>query len=81
MYEDIKKALVARRYSSISEFFRDVVRRRLYPELTENGFTPEFEEEVLRRSLEPQENDIVWDGKGSFTDFVLKKGKRRHDKG
>lgn len=80
MYQDAKKLLAQRGYTSISELIRDALRDMIYPRLTENGFTPEFEEEVLRRAGEPTENDIVWDGKGSFTDFVLRKGKKRHGK-
>lgn len=45
-----------------------ISRRRL----TVNGFTPEFEEEVLAAEREPINQDIVWNGKGSFVDFVLK---------
>lgn len=81
MYLDLKKMLNRRRYSSISEVIRDFIRGGLYPRFTENGFTPEFEEEVLRRSREPIKNDIEWDGKGSFTEFVLRKGKKKHGKG
>jgi len=46
--------------------------------LTVNGFTPEFEEEVLKAAAEPIEKEFVWNGKGSFTDFVLKAGKKRY---
>ena len=51
-----------------------ISRRRL----TVNGFTPEFEEEVLKAAAEPIEKEFVWNGKGSFTDFVLKAGKKRY---
>lgn len=78
MYQDAKKMLSARGYTSISELVRDALRGVIYPRLTENGFTPEFEEEVLRRAGEPIKNDIVWNGKGSFIDFVLKEGKKRY---
>jgi len=81
MYMDAKKLLVKRGYASISELIRDTLRNLLYPRLTANGFTREFEEEVLRRSAEPIKNDIEWDGKGSFTEFVLRKGKKHHGKG
>jgi Arc/MetJ-type ribon-helix-helix transcriptional regulator len=65
MYADAKKKVATRHYASISELIRDGVRGILYPNLTVNGFTPEFEEEVLRRSGEPSDNDIEWDGKES----------------
>lgn len=60
MYSDVKKYASARRYTSISELMRDAVRKLLYPELTENGFTPEFEEMVLRAEAEPQDKNRVW---------------------
>lgn len=60
MYKDAKKALTAKRYSSVSELIRDALRRTLYAETTENGFTKEFEDYVLRSAGEPQEKDIVF---------------------
>ncbi len=71
MYEDTKVTLVRRGYTSISEFIRDAIRDVLYPPLTENGFTPEFEAQVLRAEKEPIENDIEWDGVTPFDEFVL----------
>lgn len=71
MYLDAKKVLNKKGYTSISEFIRDALREKLYPNLTENGFTPEFEEEVLRIAAEPIENSIEWDGKTPFSEFVL----------
>ena len=67
-------------YASISELVRDALRWWLSDNLTVNGFTPEFEEEVLKAAAEPIENRIEWDGKGSFTDFVLREGKKKYDK-
>lgn len=75
MYEDAKKAIAAKRYASVSEFIRDALRDVLYPRVTVNGFTPEFEERVLKASKSPKKDDLVWDGKGSFTDFVKKFGR------
>ncbi len=80
MYQDAKRLLARRGYASISELIRDTLRNELYPRVTENGFTPEFEERVLKASAEPVENDIVWDGKTPFTEFVLKHGKKRYGK-
>lgn len=80
MYDEARKAMEQRGYSSISEFIRDVLRVRLYPQLTVNGFTPAFEEEVIRSASEPTEHSVEWNGKGSFTKFVLKHPiKKRHD--
>jgi Arc/MetJ-type ribon-helix-helix transcriptional regulator len=58
MYEDAKKALTTKRYSSVSELIRDALRRTLYGDLTQNGFTKEFEDEVLASAAEPGKNDI-----------------------
>lgn len=80
MYQDAKKMLSKRGYASISELIRDALRDALYPKVTENGFTPEFEERVLKAAAEPTDNDIVWDGKTPFTEFVLKRGKKRYGK-
>lgn len=60
MYEDAKAYLARRGYSSVSELFRDTLRDKLYPRLTENGFTPEFEEAILQSEAEPRRKDKVW---------------------
>lgn len=80
MYNDAKNFLANNGYASISEFVRDELRETLYPKLTKNGFTPEFEERILKAAAEPVKNDIVWDGKTPFTEFVLKQGKKRYGK-
>ena len=59
LYEDAKRVIKQRRFASMSELVRDALRRTLYPEVTVNGFTSEFEEEVLRAEAEPRTNDIV----------------------
>lgn len=53
MYDDAKKLLVSKRYTSISELIRDSLRKTLYPNITVNGFTEEFENEVLAAEKEP----------------------------
>jgi hypothetical protein len=72
---------------SMAEFVRRVVAKTVrlaagrlisHRRLTVNGFTPEFEDEVLKAAAEPVKKDFVWNGKGSFTDFVLKAGKKQH---
>ena len=80
MYEDARKAMATKRYASVSEFIRDALRDVLYPRVTVNGFTPEFEERVLKASKSPRKDDLVWNGKGSFTDFVMKNGHKRYGK-
>lgn len=59
MYHDMKETIKERGYSSFSELVRDAVRKILYPDLTENGFTPEFEELVLESAKEPIEKGIL----------------------
>ncbi|MFV1917256.1 MAG: ribbon-helix-helix domain-containing protein [Patescibacteria group bacterium] len=60
MYKDVKKMAARQGYSSTSEFVRDALRRMLYRPLTKNGFTREFEEEVLLAASEPAKEDKVW---------------------
>lgn len=59
MYRDAKQAVKDKGYSSVSELVRDGLRRVIYPELTENGFTPEFEEMVLESAKEPIDKGIL----------------------
>ena len=80
MYLDAKKMLSKRGYASISELIRDTLRDALYPRVTENGFTPEFEQQVLESAKEPVEDSIEWDGKTPFTDFVLRQKFNRNGK-
>ena len=61
LYEDAKRIIKQRRFASMSELVRDALRRTLYPEVTVNGFTPEFEDEVLMAEAEPKENNSVWE--------------------
>jgi Arc/MetJ-type ribon-helix-helix transcriptional regulator len=56
MYEDAKKSLKKRGYTSISELIRDSLRRTLYEDknaLTENGFPIWFEDKVLETEKTP----------------------------
>ena len=57
MYDDAKKIIKEKHYSSMSELIRDALRKTMYANLTENGFTEEFEEEVLRSAKEPDEGE------------------------
>lgn len=72
MYQDAKKLLAARGYTSISELIRDALRDMLYPRLTENGFTPEFEEEVLKAAAEPVNNDIILENEKDIDNYFRK---------
>lgn len=74
LLREAKKIVSKRGYASVSELFRHVLRTEVYREqgLTENGFTPEFEEGVLRAEKEMDEGIYeTWDGKTDFTEFVL----------
>ena len=55
MHKDAKSVIASNGYSSMSELVRDGLRAILYPNLTVNGFTPEFEEAVLESAKEPIE--------------------------
>jgi Arc/MetJ-type ribon-helix-helix transcriptional regulator len=59
MIEDAKKFVKKKQYASVSELIRDTLRKKLYPDLTENGFTREFEDAVLRSEKSPTKNDVV----------------------
>jgi len=60
MYKDAKRALAAKRYSSVSELIRDALRKTLYGKISQNGFTEEFENLVMESSREPEKNDLVF---------------------
>lgn len=60
MYSDAKKALREERYTSISELIRDALRRRLYQNMTENGYIRSFEDEVIQASSEKDQKS-VWE--------------------
>lgn len=80
MYEDAKAYLARGGYASVSELFRDTLRDKLYPRLTENGFTPEFEEEVLRIANQPSDKDKVWRTAKDVDDYfrALKQRIKKH---
>lgn len=59
MYEDAKKILSTKRYASISELIRDALRRVLYENLTENGFTNQFEDEILNAASDPLNKELL----------------------
>lgn len=59
MYKDVKKMLTSRRYSSVSELVRDALRKILYSQTSESGFSREFENEVLESSAQSLRKDIV----------------------
>lgn len=84
LYKDIKKTIKDRGYSSVSELVRDAVRKVLYPDLTKNGFTPEFEEMVLEAAKEPIDRSKIIetdeDLENWFAELHKKVEVRRHAK-
>lgn len=82
MYQDAKKMLSRRGYASISELIRDALRDTLYPQVTENGFTPEFEEQVLESAKEPVSKSKTWKSVKDIDNYFarLEKKLKRHAK-
>src|SRR3989344_6418833 len=80
LYEDAKKAVGKRGFSSFSEFIRDTLREALYGEdknrITENGFPVWFEDKVLEAEREPEENDIVLKTEKDIHRYFLDLNKR-----
>ncbi len=72
MYKDAKKLMSDKHYSSVSELMRDALRRLLQQKrITENGFTEEFEDLVLKSAAEPEENDIVLETDEDIHNYFL----------
>ena len=69
MYEDAKRHVKKRGYASVSELIRDAVRDWIYPRVTVNGFTPEFEKMVLKAEKEPRENHIILKSKKDIREY------------
>lgn len=69
MYKDIKRAVKVKRFSSVSEMIRDSVRKSLYEEITENGFSPTFEDQIIESEMEPEENDQVWESEADVRKY------------
>lgn len=82
MYLDAKKTLSNRGYASISELVRDALRGFLYPRITENGFTPEFEKMVLEGAKESVGKAKEWISARDIDSYFknLKKKTSAHDK-
>lgn len=80
LYTEAKKQQKQYHYTSVSELIRDALRWWLNPRLTRNGFTPEFEKEILEAAREPIEDSVKWDGKTPFGKFVLTHPPRKHAK-
>lgn len=73
MYQDAKRVVKEKRYSSVSELVRDSLRRIIYQdeEITENGFPRWFEDKVLKAEKESEENDIVLETEEDIHNYFL----------
>ena len=73
LLQDARFAVKREGYSSLSEYVRASMRRNLYfePGYTVNGFTPEFEEEVVRSAAEPEGDDVVLETKKDIKNYFL----------
>lgn len=75
MPDELKKAvnqLVSRGwYASVSELIREGTRRIIEtsPKLTINGFTEEFENEVLKAANEPVDKSMVWENEADIDNY------------
>jgi len=76
MYNEAKKLLAKRGYASLSELVRDTLRKTIYPGVTENGFTPEFEDMVLEADKEPVDKSKVWKSERDIDNYFKKLKKR-----
>jgi hypothetical protein len=72
MYKDAKKVIASNGYSSMSELVRSGLRVILYPNLTVNGFTPEFEDMVLKSAAEPIGNGTVLETDEDVENYFLR---------
>ena len=79
LYEQARAQAKKYHYTSVSELIRDALRWWLSDNLTVNGFTEKFEREVLEAEKEADKGSVIeWDGKGSFTEFLVgERGKKK----
>lgn len=76
LYAQAKARAKKYHYSSVSEVIRDALRWWMNDNLTRNGFTPEFEDMVLKAENSPVKDDIVWEGKESDLVNYVKSAKK-----
>ncbi len=76
---EMDKAIANGRFSSVNEAVKAALSvifpNKKHRRLTINGFTQQFESEVLEAEKEPLDQAIEWDGKGSSVEFALKHAK------
>jgi len=78
LYVQAKAEAKKYHYTSISELIRDSMRWWMNDNLTRNGFTPQFENMVLRSEKSSMKNDIVWEGKESDLVNYVKNPKKHN---
>ena len=62
LYKDAKNTVIKMHYASMSELIRDALRRILYQgTASEEYFSKDFEDKVLRRAKEPYDSDVVFE--------------------
>lgn len=76
MYDDAKQMLIGKRYTSISELMRDALRRMLYQNISENGFTEEFETQILQSSLSSEETDVILETESDISNYFKSVNKK-----
>jgi len=78
MYEDAKKMLIEKHYASVSAFARDGFKKLLYKKkLTINGFTEEFEDEVLRTAADPVGEGTILETDEDIDNYFLRSKKSK----
>lgn len=70
LYDEAKKTVAARHYTSVSELVRDALRKTIREEdpneITVNGFTRAFEDEVLEAEKEPLGQNALSGDRGRY---------------
>jgi len=72
LYKDAKNTVIKKHYASMSELIRDALRKILYQEtVSEEYFSKDFEDEVLRRARKPNDSDIVFETEEDLRKYFL----------
>ncbi len=82
MLDAAKEVVKRKNYASLSELVLDALRKELQQEITENGFTREFENEVLL-SAAGEDSGEIWEKPEDvdrFFDRMDKEIRGEHDK-
>ena len=72
LYKDAKNTVSKMHYASMSELIRDALRRIVYSQSpSEEYFSEDFEDKVLRRAKEPYDSDIVFETEEDLKNYFL----------